>query len=90
MRMFLHLIMEVLLLVRSLTEKFFNYIFNNTIILGNDFKVATLWAKQSCVLCGTPFFKRIFEKLGCTVEFYYQDGDRITVDESGRCQVLLL
>lgn len=56
-------------------------------IVGNEIKIAALWAKQECTLSGSPFFTRIFEKLGCIVEFKFSDGDDITLPESGRCLV---
>jgi nicotinate-nucleotide pyrophosphorylase (carboxylating) len=36
--------------------------------------MATLWMKQSGVVCGRPFFDMVFKEVGCSVEWKVEEG----------------
>lgn len=43
-------------------------------VVGEELKEASLWCKTSGVLAGVPFFDEVFRQLGCTVEWFFQEG----------------
>ena len=43
-------------------------------VVGSRHREAVLLCKSPGVLCGVPFFTAVFEELGCTVEWGYQEG----------------
>ena len=48
------------------------------IVVGSKPERAVLLCKSAGVLCGTPFFDRIFSKLGCQVEWKYEEGELLS------------
>ncbi|XP_033119318.1 nicotinate-nucleotide pyrophosphorylase [carboxylating]-like [Anneissia japonica] len=44
-------------------------------VVGSKQESAVLLCKSRGVLCGVPFFSAIFTKLGCTVEWYFSEGE---------------
>ena len=46
-------------------------------VVGTQPREAVLLCKSPGVLCGVPFFTAIFEELGCTVEWLYQEGNQL-------------
>ncbi len=56
-------------------------------MVGDKLETATLWAKQEGVLAGVPFFTKIFQELGCTVEWKAHEGDRIVLGNAKRIAV---
>lgn len=44
-------------------------------VVGEKQDEAILYGKAAGILAGQPFFQRIFEYLGCTVEWKLRDGD---------------
>ena len=44
-------------------------------VVGTRKEQASLLCKSPGVLCGVPFFNMVFEEVGCTVSWGYQEGD---------------
>ena len=47
-------------------------------VVGTQPGEAVLLCKSPGILCGVPFFNAIFDELGCSVEWLYTEGDRLT------------
>ncbi|GAA5984042.1 hypothetical protein JCM10908_006024 [Rhodotorula pacifica] len=47
-------------------------------VVGEGQEEATLWGKSEGILAGVPFVDEIFAQLGCTVEWFLQEGDPVT------------
>jgi len=48
-------------------------------VVGDKVERAEILCKADGVLCGVPFVDRIFQTLGCKVEWHFQEGDSISV-----------
>ncbi|KAJ2448821.1 nicotinate-nucleotide diphosphorylase (carboxylating) [Coemansia sp. RSA 2336] len=46
-------------------------------VVGDDIKIATLYCKSHGVLAGKPFFDKVFDKVGCTVTWSFEEGAEI-------------
>jgi len=46
-------------------------------VVGEKLEEAILFGKANGVLCGVPFVNKIFELLGCTVQWNLKEGDRV-------------
>ncbi|XP_043942627.1 nicotinate-nucleotide pyrophosphorylase [carboxylating] [Protopterus annectens] len=46
-------------------------------VVGEREESATLFCKSPGVLAGVPFFDVVFHELGCTVEWFYQEGSHL-------------
>lgn len=57
--------------------------------VGNAPTTATLYAKSSLVLAGLPFFRAVFDQLGCTVNAHYPDSTSIRITDSSSSRVPL-
>jgi nicotinate-nucleotide pyrophosphorylase (carboxylating) len=62
------------------------------VFLGGKAEEAVLWCKETGVLAGKPFFDHVFKRVGCTVEWLFNEGDKIDatngkvkVREAARC-----
>jgi nicotinate-nucleotide pyrophosphorylase (carboxylating) len=54
------------------------------LVVGTDEKQAQLFMKSSGVFAGKPFFQRVFDLLGCTVDWHYEnakEGDYVDVQD---------
>ncbi|KAG6002297.1 hypothetical protein E4U54_000912, partial [Claviceps lovelessii] len=51
-------------------------------VVGEQPRRATLWAKSSGVLAGTPFFDEVFAQLGCAVTWHVSEGAQLAVSSS--------
>jgi len=49
-------------------------------VVGKKPELAFLFAKSEGVLSGVPFFQKVFSKLGCEVEWLFQEGSLITLE----------
>jgi len=58
-------------------------------VVGESIHVAILYGKSNGVISGVPFFNRVFERLGCSVEWKFKEGDYIDVSE-GKVQVAIV
>ena len=50
-------------------------------VVGDSPVTAMLYMKSSGVLAGVPFFNAVFQVLGCTVEWFKQEGEFLTVTD---------
>jgi len=46
-------------------------------VVGNTIRTATLWGKSRGIMAGKPFVQAVFDEVGCKVEWFKDDGDRI-------------
>ena len=56
-------------------------------VVGEKHEHAVLFAKQSGVLAGRPFFDEVFRQVECSVRWLVDEGQYITVEEHGRLAV---
>ncbi len=47
-------------------------------VVGDNKESAVLLCKSEGVLAGVPFFDCVFAELGCTVQWFYKEGDFLT------------
>eukprot|EP00656_Telonema_subtile_P033371 TRINITY_DN3696_c0_g1_i1.p1 TRINITY_DN3696_c0_g1~~TRINITY_DN3696_c0_g1_i1.p1 ORF type:complete len:295 (-),score=73.80 TRINITY_DN3696_c0_g1_i1:254-1138(-) len=50
-------------------------------VVGNKPEEAWCWGKTSGILAGSPFFTAVFDHVGCTVEWLYEEGSQIDVTD---------
>ncbi|PWN29745.1 putative BNA6-nicotinate-nucleotide diphosphorylase [Jaminaea rosea] len=56
-------------------------------VVGEDLKEASLWCKSPGVLAGVPFFDEVFRQLGCSVQWYFDEGAMIGKEGEGKTKV---
>jgi hypothetical protein len=83
-----HLRHKIFCLAQSSTQSHANANYDALLIMaGGKQEEAVLWCKETGVLSGRPFFDHIFQKVGCTVEWLYKEGDKIDASQ-GKVKVL--
>ena len=51
-------------------------------IVGDGVMEAKILGKAPGVLAGVPFATAVFDKLGCSIQWFKQEGEEITADEA--------